>query len=82
MRGAATAAGVPLLFTRVDRMIRGADREKKAVAPDLLLVRLVVFTAFLSMFAVFAVTHSFGAFVNSITNEFHASRAAVSGYYQ
>lgn len=42
---------------------------------------LVVFAAFLSMFTVSAVAYSFGAFVNPITNEFHASRAAVSAVF-
>ncbi len=60
---------------------RRAHLEPRAVAPDSPLAWLVVFAAFLSMFTVSAVAYSFGAFVNPITNEFHASRAAVSAVF-
>ncbi len=62
-------------------VIRWAFPQPRAIAPDSPLAWLVVFAAFLSMFTFSAVAYSFGAFVNPITNEFHASRAAVSAVF-
>lgn len=49
--------------------------------PDSPLAWLVVFGAFLSMFTLFAVAYSFGAFVSPMTAEFGASRAAISAVF-
>jgi MFS family permease len=50
-------------------------------APDSSLAWLIVFAAFLSMFTLFAVAYSFGAFVKPITAEFHSSPAATSAIF-
>ena len=50
-------------------------------APDSPLAWLIVFAAFLSMFTLFGVAYSFGAFVKPMTAEFHSSRAATSAVF-
>jgi MFS family permease len=50
-------------------------------APDTPLAWLIVFAAFLSMFTLFGVAYSFGAFVNPISAEFRSSRAAISAVF-
>ena len=40
-----------------------------------------MFAAFLSMFTMFAVAYSFGAFVKPMTAEFHSIRAAISAIF-
>jgi MFS family permease len=42
---------------------------------------VIVFAAFLSMFTLFAVAYSFGAFVKPMTAEFHSGRAAISAVF-
>jgi MFS family permease len=49
--------------------------------PDSPQAWVIVFAAFLSMFTLFAVAYSFGAFVKPMTAEFHSGRAAVSAVF-
>jgi len=49
--------------------------------PDSPRAWLIVFAAFLSMFTLFAVAYSFGAFVKPMTAEFHSGRAAISAIF-
>lgn len=61
--------------------IRNRLSRLKPQAPDSPLAWLIVFAAFLSMFTLFAVAYSFGAFVKPMTAEFHAGRAAISAVF-
>ena len=49
--------------------------------PDSPQAWVIVFAAFLSMFTLFAVAYSFGAFVKPMTAEFHSGRAAISAIF-
>jgi MFS family permease len=49
--------------------------------PDSPRAWVIVFAAFLSMFTLFAVVYSFGAFVKPMTAEFHSGRAAISAVF-
>src|SRR5579863_7597325 len=49
--------------------------------PDSPRAWIIVFAAFLSMFTLFAVAYSFGAFVKPMTAEFHSGRAAISAIF-
>jgi MFS family permease len=49
--------------------------------PDSPQAWVIVFAAFLSMFTLFAVAYSFGAFVKPMTAEFHSGRAAISAVF-
>ena len=49
--------------------------------PDSPRAWVIVFAAFLSMFTLFAVAYSFGAFVKPMTGEFHSGRAAISAVF-
>src|ERR1700730_19300511 len=49
--------------------------------PDSPQAWVIVFAAFLSMFPLFAVAYSFGAFVKPMTAEFHSGRAAISAIF-
>jgi MFS family permease len=49
--------------------------------PDSPKAWVIVFAAFLSMFTLFAVAYSFGAFVKPMTAEFHSGRAAISAVF-
>jgi MFS family permease len=73
------AAGLPRRISMLDRILM-FDRVLPA-EPDSPRAWLIVLAAFLSMFTLFAVAYSFGAFVKPMTAEFHAGRAAISAIF-
>ena len=78
-RNAYASAGTPGRRERIsafDHFLRILPTE-----PDSPQAWVIAFAAFLSMFTLFGVVYSFGAFVKPMAAEFHSSRAAISAVF-
>jgi len=81
-QNAYTPAGALGLLGRIFALERILPLDRILPAePDSPGAWVIVFAAFLSMFTLFAVAYSFGAFVKPMTTEFHSGRAAISAVF-
>jgi len=71
-----TPAGASGLFDRIFSLDRILPTE-----PDSPRAWVIAFAGFVSMFTMFGLVYSFGAFVAPITAEFHSSRAQISAIF-